>query len=105
MRITTTYFGPAELKNLYITTNRDRQRMYRTVIHPGKLQLTNTYSIMAYCGYSPRAHRHSAVQSTSTITQIAIILILLNCVFETSRFIVLYQLTITFKHFKYELSS
>ena len=26
MRITTTYFGPAELKNLYIATSRDRQR-------------------------------------------------------------------------------
>ena len=37
MRITTTYFGPAELKNLYITTSRDGQRMYRTVIQPGKL--------------------------------------------------------------------
>ena len=27
MRITTTYFGPAELKYLCITTSRDRQRM------------------------------------------------------------------------------
>ena len=30
MQITTTYFGPAELKNLYIMTSRDRQRMYST---------------------------------------------------------------------------
>ena len=37
MRITTTYFGPAELKNLYITTSRDWQRMYRTIIQSGKL--------------------------------------------------------------------
>ena len=37
MRITITYFGPAELINLYITTSHDRLCMYRTIIQPGKL--------------------------------------------------------------------
>ena len=37
MLIMNTYFGPAELKNLYIMTSRDRQRIYRTVIRSGKL--------------------------------------------------------------------
>ena len=60
MRITTTYFGPMELKNLYITTSRDQQRMYCTCLHPPKLQLTT-----GYCYYGAGAHVHTLTFSSA----------------------------------------
>ena len=87
MRIPTTYFGPAELKkseyydqllaDSVCNTLSFSWANCSTCIKPAKLQLTYTYLITAYYGFS----------------------------FETSRFICLFQLTITLQHFKYELGS
>ena len=75
MRITTTYFGPAELNKFvyYIPAATDSvctalsfsQANCSTCRQPPKLQLTSTYSITAYCGYSLRAHVHALTFSSA----------------------------------------
>ena len=65
MQRTTTYFGPAEVKNLNITTSRGPTAHVMhchsagQTVAPPKLQLTYTYSITAYHRYSLRAHVHT----------------------------------------------
>ena len=81
MRITTTYFGPAELKNLNITTSRDRQRMYRTVIQAGKLALVAN---RPNCNWL--MHIQVRLIVGTHYEHMYIVLFLLKCVFKTNRF-------------------
>ena len=97
MRKTTTNFSPTELKNLSVYYDQPQPNSTcnalsfsrancRSCCQPPKLQLTYTYSIKAYCGYSLQTHVHaltisrtlelSANYSVYIITQIAIVLFL-----------------------------
>ena len=116
MQIKTAYFSPAELKNLYITTSRNQHRMYRSVIQQTVALVANRPNgnwlhiqlrLTVYTHYGHMYMRwhsgvYTSVYDTSTITQIAIVFNnpIQSASFETDKFIGLYQLTITLKHFK-----
>ena len=75
MQITTTYFHPMEIKKFEYYDQPQADSVYyalsfnlancSTCRQLPKLQMTYTYSITAYCGYSLRAHVHALTFSSA----------------------------------------
>ena len=105
MRITTTYFGPTELKNLNISTSRG-PTAYVTHCHsawPTVALMVNRPNCNCLIHIQLRLIIDTHYITRSTKLQLSYSYS--KCVFETIRFIGFYQLAITLKHFKHELSS
>ena len=120
MRITTVYFGPAELKNLNSTTScgptvhvTHCHSAWQTIALVANgpncnclmyIQLRLILWILITGSCTRAAIHQCKLQCITRRQSPKLQLSYSKCVFETSRFTSLYQLTITLKYFKYELS-